>query len=928
MADYELTINLLDKTAPAPTIVLDLVPFFAKVDATHTGVQKTNNALLTLYIPPDGKFVRTAPFLMDENTKFNFMIEIAIDQGANKGHVFRCEIGQPTAKSDKDLGEILEIPLVCQEFVTKEHFDSLQDIFVAPNDHFKNIIDTYNQTAGVGNGGVFLSPSNLNLPNQDVLKQNWLPLAPTKTGRLMEEVIERLAESPTTGGVLLDFYFDFLPDPLVLRNSNVKAEEFGIVNSGVDINPLTVGQVGAESGNTFNLDNIVFKNLVILKCDPNCGSLPTNHQEFASQYNHALQRPVWSPTITYNEGDVVQVVVAGFPNQRFFTSLMDSNIGNNPLTFPGTWDEDFTIDSTDTPLFFTATPYTSNIDDVKANLAGKANIPGGGFQGYMADWNITRFNFDREIPDDRFERISFKMIDDRANSPPFPGSTVWTGKRFIVGIAGSTDGQMGGDFVGQRTRIAEAFVDPVSGFITYTFSDLPIDTGTGDDRQQDMVNNWEDATVLAYDDSANGGAGDWVRQWDLVTGGDVDALKSAGSPFHLVKEFGLVTGATGIIGQAVGATFNWKQLGFIPPFESSSGNGGNNLNRSSRGAWLTFMYPMPREVTGNGNIGHLYGADRAFPFLDTFNLTRNADGQVGWNRGKASEGLGSISSVSFKLKLGVFLSVDDSQRLNGFADEPMVFWAIDRNDRIFFQDFTQRVNNAWEAHTIPVGPRAPQSLYNSRIDELVEVFDHILPNFDFFLTQREFNGILFDWRFLKGFGVFMKNSYDAQGLYTGAYDEWTKQVGQAGEQLGHNVLEFFDNLLKGDPQTFSTDSVVDHTKIAMDELHFDKELYATSNDTILTATPRVILERDESIDDYLDAKAKAQAIDARKQFFPQFWFITARGDVRLKLGQKFTITGPRVPNGTLDLVCSQVKHRIDTDGYFMEIVVVRKFVLP
>ena len=602
MADYELTINLLDKTVPFPVTVLeDLKPFFAKIEATHTGVQKTNNALLTLYIPPDGKFIRSAPLLMDETTKFNFMIEIQINQGANLGHVFRCEVGQPTAKSDKDLGEILEIPLVAQEFVTKEHFDSFHDLFVAPNDHFLNIIDNYNKSFGVVGSGVLLVPLAVDLPNQDVLKQNWIPLAPTKTGRLMEEVIERLAEAPTTGGVLLDFYFDFFPDPIVLRNQNVKAEEFGLVDSGVEINPLTVGQVGAESGNTFNLDNLVFKNLVILKCDPNCGSLPKDHQEFASQYNHALQRPVWSNSVTYDTGDVVQVEVVGFPQQRFFTSLVDNNLGNNPLTFPGQWLEDFTIDSTDTPLFFTATPYTSQIDDVKANLAGKANLPAT-YTGYMADWNITRFNFDRVIPDDRFERISVKMVDERRNSPPFAGIGVWTGKRFIVGIAGSTDGSLSGDFVGHRGQIAEAS-RTTGNVVTFTFSDDPIDTGSGDTRQQDMVNLWDTARVLKWDDSANGGQGDWVTDWDLPTGGDPDALKSAGSPFHLVDELGLVTGATGILGQAVEARYRWKQLGFIPPFEAQSPNG-NNLNRSSRGAWLTFMYPMPREDV-NGGFGHL-----------------------------------------------------------------------------------------------------------------------------------------------------------------------------------------------------------------------------------------------------------------------------------------------------------------------------------
>jgi hypothetical protein len=48
----------------------------------------------------------------------------------------------------------------------------------------------------------------------------------------------------------------------------------------------------------------------------------------------------------------------------------------------------------------------------------------------------------------------------------------------------------------------------------------------------------------------------------------------------------------------------------------------------------------------------------------------------------------------------------------------------------------------------------------------------------------------------------------------------------------------------------------------------------------------------------------------------------------MKLGQRFTLEGPRVPNAPLELVCSQVKHRIDTDGYMMEIFGIRKFEIP
>jgi len=181
-------------------------------------------------------------------------------------------------------------------------------------------------------------------------------------------------------------------------------------------------------------------------------------------------------------------------------------------------------------------------------------------------------------------------------------------------------------------------------------------------------------------------------------------------------------------------------------------------------------------------------------------------------------------------------------------------------------------------------------------------------------------------------GWFMKDGYDEQGLYAAVLDSYLGQIYEAGQQFGTNVWQGFQDLagllFGGDITRRTTDNIVtDHTTIALDELHFDKELYTLSDKTTVTTIPRVIVERDESQDDYLDATAKAEAISFRKTFFPQFWFIRARGDVRLKLGQRFKVKGPRVPTGELELVASEIKHIIDGDGYFMEVFGIRKFVL-
>lgn len=945
--DYDLFIDLIDKTVLFPvTVVQDLRPNFGRIEAVHTGVQKTNNAKLTLIIPPDGMFIRSAPFLMDEFAKANYLIEIRINQGGNLGHVFRCEIGTPSIREDEHLGEVLDIPLVGIEFRIKESYSSEHDVLVAPKTHFVNLVAKYNtaQSGGTTMNFVGGSPSAINLPDQAQIKQDWTPLAPETYGQRFEEIIDRLAQAPQVGGTLTDFYFDFIPDVLVTRLALVFAEKFGLTSSGVIINPLTISGVGSAESKDTNTDNLIFKNLVVLKNSTNAGTLPTNLQRFRANYLGGIFLLEYNATLTYIKGDRVKITISTGgtnPDILFFEALVSVPIATPPQTNPAFWKQYFTTDPTNLVVpFFSNTPWTNSLDDWIANMAGTAlggGVPPAGFAGLFVDYNITRTLFDRPNSQNRFARISVKVVDRRSNIP-IPVGQRYDGLRIIVGITGSTNASVvgwnvqavnseaGGNQTGLvgdlRGRIAEF----VSGENVWVFSDKPMDDQAVFPaiRRQDTVTLMQQGSILKWNVS---GIGDWISDWDLASSA-TDAEKS--SPFHPCRTLGITKGATGIDSQAIQATFYFKRNGIVPPFEDPSAPNGAIENVASRGAWLSFWFPFPRIPTPHGSIGHEYGQNLSFPYLDTFNLSRTHEGDVGWNFGLESEDLGTISAISFKLKFEIYQSGNDSKLAFGYADMPMIFWAVDKFDRIYFQEFTHERNGSWQKHTIPVGPRSPQAVHNSRIDELIQepVFGHTLPFLDFFLPERSFSGIEFDWRVVKGWGIFWKDPYDSSGLYTANFDDWWKQMLQFGTQLGYNLFDEFVNNFYG--QNTKPDktlfAIVDHTKLALDELHFVKELYTLSSKTAIT-DPRIILERDESINDYNQGTAKSQAIALRKTFFPQFQFIRARGDVRMKLGQTFTVIGPRVPGGSQELVCSEVKHIIDSDGYFMEVFGVRKFVL-
>ena len=123
--------------------------------------------------------------------------------------------------------------------------------------------------------------------------------------------------------------------------------------------------------------------------------------------------------------------------------------------------------------------------------------------------------------------------------------------------------------------------------------------------------------------------------------------------------------------------------------------------------------------------------------------------------------------------------------------------------------------------------------------------------------------------------------------------------------------------------------VIRQASLAIDDLHYVKELYANSDDEPVE-NARSLLESYGDMD-YLNCKQYARSRRARTTFFPQTWHITALGNVKIRLGHKFQVTGDRVPQNIAgdqeqDLICTEVSHVIDHGGYHMDIQAKRKFI--
>ena len=910
----------------------DLLPFQGAVEFTHTSVKKISSIIVKIPVKQDGLFVTKPPFLIDENTKVKYLIEFQITQGANIGKLFRGEIGIPSLVEDENLGWILSIPCEAISRTIREIPQSLRGVLKTPKQRFIDAILEYDE-ADPGNIITFkrANPNvSILLPEKSQTKQFWDLVGPTKTQGVLNEVIERLEQAPQAGGKLLDFYYDFDPSLTNTRRTDVFAEEFGLNDSGVVIDPLTVDD-GANTQKRIENDNITFKNLIVARGDPNSGTVPANMQRFRSEYLHALARDLWDDnSISYEEGDVVRREFPNtFPDQRFFTAKTDhtSSVGNPPETSPILWDEDFSIDPSN-PVFFSPTPWTSSLEDFRQNIVGKGNSGIAGYEGFFFDWNIERTLYDRPVSNNPFQRLSVKQVEKRTNIPPLRAET-YDGYRVIIGVSGSIAIDIGPGVEGfdkdpegnsvwisaNRGRIAEYFGRPLSvGFGSgWIISDEPIDQGVGEDREQDTVNDNETAKVLKWD---NGALGDWVDAWDIVT----DSDKS--SPYHLVRSTKLVDGATGLPNQAFEASFDFKESILPPPLGDPSFD---FKNRNSRGVWLSFIDPYPHITTGNG-VGNLCGGNAEFPYFDTFNLDRTCDGSRGWNQGVKSEELGRVNGIHFKLKIAFFLNSEETSLALGFANIPMVFWAMDKFGRVYYQDFAHPKNGSWNEYTIQFGSKSPQQYFFSRFEEIASSFGYKLP-FNFNLKEREYTGIHFDWRFVKYWGIFSKYMYEENaGFYLGAINSIYKSFVEGVEQIGHKVLQIAELIVSGSTQVpLVAEFVPDHATIAIDEVYYVKEMYALSED-VPVVDPRIEIIDDRAERDYITLRSKAKAKEARKKFFPQFWHMTAKGDVRMKFGEKFTASGSRVPGGTQELVCAEVKHILNDDGYFMEIFGVRKFI--
>ena len=949
---YEAKVTLIDKTAALLTPITingDTTgsmgtgsDFFVDLKLTSSGIKKVRNGVLKLR-SVDGIFITNGPILIDSETKSKYWIDAQIIQKDSNdddidGELFRMQIGTPIIENT-DKGLFLTLPLTAIEYRLKESLESEQLILQTPKDAFISRVTNYFNTQGSDAPLIVIdNEADIELPDDDVLKQNWLSQGPITTHRALVEIIERLANPGVVGGSFTDFYYYFEPSTTATKTVFIKAEEFGARSSGVILDVLGPSGATDEEKQTFQTDNLKFKNVVIARGANSAHRMPMEHTRFASDVEHAKVSNTWDSGTTYDEGNYVQYDI-GSGDIQLFKSLVDSNLNNQPDVSPTEWN------NLSTSIEFS--PWTNDADVWKTNFAGyeinKITAPAGnaiiepvitngevtgaiivdGDGGYIIsdsivitgtgssatgeisslgaggvitgiditassdDWsvgfaldmNLARADYDRTDVYNEFETITFKWVTKVGVNDPDdePTDEIFDGQRYIVGDTPT------GDFAGQENKLAQ--YDTSGDTPVWQFSNDPIFIAGSPDTQ-DSVLDLETAQIYKWDSS------DWVVAWTL------DSDSGISSPLHQIKSIANVTGPTNV-DSAIELEFNWDNTSDV-------------RNEASRGAWWHMFFPFPRQANAGASIdvGDLYKQ----PILDFINLDITPEGLTGWNNGLDSEDLGNLRGVNVKMRLSITDSSDDL--IDFMYDLPIIWWFMDKFDRIVYTETKIRRNGEWDTLAFPAGPDAKMELYDNRIDELVTLLGYTLP-FNFFLQEKEYTGVRFDWRQVKAQGCFYKDPYDQNFFYKNAESDLFDNFIQHITQVGLNLLSGFEESV--------ANVVIDKAKLALDELTFIKDSYVSSRDDEQDDS-RQKLVNVTSQSDYLNLKNIAEGVEVRDAFFPQFQTLDAYGDVRLRLGLTFVAQGTRVPNSPLTMVVGEVTHSItQNSGYRVQVIAVNKF---
>ena len=921
-------------------------------NSTLNGTTKNGQLLLR---STDGLFDTKGPILTDERAKAKYLIEAQIIQewrgtgAVGRGRLFRFEITDANTGIG-DHGRHVSLTLTALDIRLDEFRDSEQLRLYTPFEAFERRIATFNAGRSAINDGLFIDIITNDLPNDDRLRQDWLPLKPMTLKMLLVEIIRRVSSPTVIGSGNEDWYYEITPkeggrpgefECIVKRfGHNTTPTVILDVDSTRIVTPAD-GTVAKDINSNFN--NRRYKNIIIGECKKGAHSYPMNFTRAASDITHGRIAGNYSTTKPdYRIGDYVR------SGTEYFKCIANTTVANPtpPSALPNTWDR---IE----PRNKNTSPWTENLDWWTDNMSPTTDSD---YEGFFHDMNIVRKGYDLTNVFDEFEGVSIKDVQGILRSPP---AAKKHGQRWLVDSITLS----GNDWNSHENQISQW--DETSG--EWKFSSDPV--------TDELVNNRGTGEVLRYDGSS------WDAEWSL----DIEeGLTESHSPipFIPVQSVDHIQARDGSMDRAVGFKFNWnvfpddadeivrvitEVLEIISPFHSLLDAGFELLGHDISSflgdivsQFITFLSDNSEDNDsiktdfGTGSLknraSRRFGYSITFPFGDTDNHVDNSivdfvnmnysmrdNTKIGWHNGEYTEDLGNVRG----LEQWVFLKHQNraGEEINGIANVPMIYWFRDLFDRVVFFRYTIRAHNTWQKIVIPCGPGSNVEQFDSRIDEFFRAFGYTFP-FNFYIKERELTGALFNWNFVRGMGTFNAESYSENFIYTAGQDVFLKIFAEhATQYVVKNPAVYTAGLIE--VEKVITDNVI----FGVDDIHFLKDGYVTFNsganyrgsevDTSATDDIRMPIATNPRMDvipltnqfDYVNIKDILRRQLSRFQYHPEQQIIESRGDVRLNVGEMFSIQKPDSNEAAVppqNFVPMKVSH-IEKQGYNCVITAIRKY---
>ena len=714
----------------------------------------------------------------------------------------------------------------------------------------------------------------------------------------IDELVNKMGSSISAGGSG-DFYEFNFEDDLTLGSGKYNANKmkFHAFSSGANPNQSSIPTVTATNTLPIYSTNGTLEDetgsVIFAKGAKAYGSMPTNSSKFRGYKEEFVLIPDWQTGESYPSG--ARVIYNGLKYQANTTTSG---------TWTGSqWDQIKLGDLAGQDFIYS--PYTSSLTKTTSS-SGSGNDGSDGYKLMIssgsnpddttADHEDATSSFDWHgcwdsnlviRDEDHFRTwVDIAQVSSTLPTELQQDGGAYRGCRVLVNGTGT------GDFVGFNNRVMQYTGSTWKQIYPYNNGTTPHD----------------DAQIAVIRDGKN-----YVWKQDLGTPAwalDDATVDKSNDCFHpatkVFSEDGIATSL-----KSTGASTSDYKYGknsasvweySFSVFDGWIGRVMTTPNYYQIGAWACFRLPYPTtsyQLPSGYTVGSLYKNAT----IDTNNMHLTPDANNGFNADDSEE-LGIMESLAFFIKFKYFYlyTGTEAETLLPFTGK-FKFRATlyDTSDNVVVQDFEVAFNNNWEYISLPL---SGFKIYRARVTKrwVNAIANMIVPELE--VTE------VFEWKNVKMISIQCQESYDGEGRF----DATSGQI--------NNI----DGIEDFNPLVAITGGMWQRTRLSIDNLHFTKQLTATSGAVGTGSTARniepIFMDRPYTTN-YRQLKQDALSQKEIEQFRYEAFDIETEGEcpANLRFGDSFYLTDDSVveasDNGanTIKLVAKKITYTINgTDG--------------